>query len=143
MSSKSYRWGVLSAGKISSDFVRAIRGEKDVVLQAVAARDLTRAQAFADTLGFKKAYGSYAELVKDAEIDAVYIGALHNAHYELVKLCLHAGKHVLCEKSFTLNAAQAIEVTSLAKEKKLFLMEAMWTRYVVQNKPCDAVSCCA
>lgn len=75
------------------------------------------------------AYGSYAELVEDSNVDIVYVATPHSHHYQNAMLCLLAGKHVLCEKAFTTNAAQAKKLIETAKEKKLFLMEAVWTRF--------------
>ena len=75
------------------------------------------------------AYGSYAELVADKNVDIIYVATPHSHHYQNTMLCLNAGKHVLCEKAFTVNAAQAKKLVELAKKKNLFLMEAVWTRY--------------
>ena len=76
-----------------------------------------------------KAYGSYAELVHDRDVDIVYVATPHSHHFQNVMLCLEAGKHVLCEKAFTVNAAQARKLVETARKKNLFLMEAVWTRY--------------
>jgi predicted dehydrogenase len=79
--------------------------------------------------GTPSAYGSYEDLVKDSNVDIVYIATPHSHHYQNARLALESGKHVLCEKAFTVNAAQAKILCELAKEKNLFLMEAVWTRY--------------
>ena len=76
-----------------------------------------------------KAYGSYEELVKDTNVDIIYVATPHSHHYQNTMLCLLAGKNVLCEKSFTTNAAQAKKLIATAKERNLFLMEAVWTRF--------------
>lgn len=76
-----------------------------------------------------QAYGSYAELVKDPDVDIIYVATPHSHHFQNTMLCLVAGKNVLCEKAFTVNAAQAKKLVETAKEKNLFLMEAVWTRY--------------
>jgi predicted dehydrogenase len=76
-----------------------------------------------------KAYGSYAELVKDPNVDIIYVATPHSHHFQNTMLCLEAGKHVLCEKAFTVNATQAKKLVETAKAKNLFLMEAVWTRY--------------
>lgn len=96
---------------------------------AFASRDVEKSKLFAKTHGFSKAYGSYEELVQDKKVELIYIASPHSHHYEHIKLCLEHGKHVLCEKPFTVNASQAREVFSLAKEKKLLLTEAIWPRY--------------
>ena len=101
---------------------------------AVSARDLKRAQDFAEKYGFEKAYGSYEEMLADKEVQLVYVATPHSHHYKHIKMCLEAGKNVLCEKSFTVNAHQAREVFALAKEKGLLLTEAIWTRYMPSRK---------
>ncbi|GLH11941.1 Trans-1,2-dihydrobenzene-1,2-diol dehydrogenase [Gryllus bimaculatus] len=124
------RWGIASAGKISHDFVTALAtlpaDEHTVV--AVAARQIERAKEFADLHKIPKAYGSYEELAADEEIDVVYIGAVNNTHLDIGKLMLNSGKPVLCEKPLTLNLKQTRELIDLARQKKLFLMEAVWSR---------------
>ncbi|XP_017789689.1 PREDICTED: trans-1,2-dihydrobenzene-1,2-diol dehydrogenase-like [Habropoda laboriosa] len=123
-------WGIASVGKISHDFTTALRtlpaSEHEIV--AAAARDLSRAQSFSSLHKIKKAYGSYTELAKDKDIDIVYLGMLNPQHFETAKLMLDHGKHVLCEKPLTMNLKQTKELINLAKEKKLFLMEAIWSR---------------
>lgn len=84
---------------------------------ACASRDVEKSKLFAKNHGFSKAYGSYEELVQDKKVELIYITSPHSHHYEHIKLCLEHGKHVLCEKPFTVNASQAREVFSLAKEK--------------------------
>ena len=97
---------------------------------SVASRQQVHADVFAGKYGCKKAYGSYADLVADKKVDLIYVATPHSEHYENVKMCLEAGKPVLCEKAFTLNAAQAEELVRIAAEHKVFLAEAMWTRYM-------------
>lgn len=124
------RWGIAAAGKISHDFVTAVgtlpKNEHEVV--AVAARDLSRAKAFAELHGIKNAYDSYAKLAEDKDVEIVYVGTLHPQHLEVAKLMLNHGKHVLCEKPLTMNLKQTTELINLAKSKNLFLMEAIWSR---------------
>lgn len=84
---------------------------------AIAARDKERAEVFAGQYGFARAYGSYEEMLEDPQVDLVYIATPHSHHYKCVKMCLEAGKNVLCEKSFTVNAEQARELFSVAHEK--------------------------
>ena len=102
----------------------------DVTLYAVAARELDRARAFAEKYGFRRAYGSYEEMLSDPEVELVYIATPHSHHAQHMKLCIDHGKNVLCEKAFTLNAAQAREVAALAREKGVYVAEAIWTRYM-------------
>ena len=128
------RIAILGAGRIAGTMARTLNGmkEKDVrfTCYAVAARELERAEGFAAEYGFEKAYGSYEEMLSDEAVDLVYIATPHSHHYEHIKLCLNHGKHVLCEKAFTVNAVQAEEVLQMAEEKGLLLTEAIWTRYM-------------
>ena len=125
---------VLGCGHISSKMARTLRMMKengeDVHLYAAAARDLKKAEAFAKKEGFEKAYGSYEEMAQDEKVDLVYIGTPHSLHFEQMMLCLKHGRHVLCEKAFTLNAHQTKEALALAKEKGLICAEAIWPRYM-------------
>ncbi|TMW65525.1 hypothetical protein Poli38472_008167 [Pythium oligandrum] len=123
------RWGFIGCGKISSDFANAMKNAKNVAFQACAARSLDSAKEFAEAHGFTRYYGSYEELCADAEVDVVYIGTLHTIHYSNSLLALRHGKHVLVEKPMAMNTKQATEVVALAKEKNLFFMEGMWTRF--------------
>ncbi|CAE6410311.1 unnamed protein product [Rhizoctonia solani] len=139
---KPTRWGILGCGSISSKFVRDLlinpstRGVSDVshVVAAVASRSLSRGLAWAqetcpDHASAIKVYGTYEELMADPQVDIIYIGTPHSHHFQNARDCLSAGKHVLCEKAFTVNATQARALKSLAKSKSLFLMEAVWTRF--------------
>lgn len=128
------RMGIIGAGKIAGSMGRTVRGMDTVKGYAIAARDYERAKAFADQYGFEKAYGSYEEMLFDPKVDLVYIATPHSHHYDHVKLCLEHGKHVLCEKAFTVNERQARELFALAKEKGLLLTEAIWTRYMPMRK---------
>ncbi|MCR5831612.1 MAG: Gfo/Idh/MocA family oxidoreductase [Lachnospiraceae bacterium] len=121
---------ILGAGNIAGIMATTLQPLKDVTCYAVAARDYDRAQVFADKYGFKKAYGSYKDMLEDPEVELVYIATPHSHHYEHIRLCLNHGKHVLCEKAFTANARQAEEVLRLAESKGLLLTEAMWIRYM-------------
>ena len=129
---------ILGAGKIALAMAKTLRGMKAqgeaVCLYAVASRDLVRAKAFADAQGFENAYGSYEDMLADPKVDLVYIATPHSHHAEHMKLCINAGKAVLCEKSFTANAKQAREVLALAKEKGVLVTEAIWTRYMPSLK---------
>jgi predicted dehydrogenase len=122
------RWGILGTGKIAHQFAAALRRLPEAELLAVGSRSMESATRFADEFGISRRYGSYAELVNDPQVEVIYVATPHSCHSENTRLALNAGKTVLCEKPFTLNAAQAREVIALARERKLFLMEAMWTR---------------
>jgi predicted dehydrogenase len=122
------RWGVLGAGQIAATVGADIAASRDSELLAVGARDADRAAAFARALGIPRSYGSYQELVADADLDVIYIATTHGQHHEHALLSLRAGKAVLVEKAFTLNARQAQEVVDEARVRGLFCMEAMWMR---------------
>lgn len=125
---------ILGAGQIAHKMAATITKMEMVEAYAIAARDAKRAQSFAEQYGFTKAYGSYEEMLSDKEVDLVYIATPHSHHYEHIRLCLAHQKHVLCEKSFTVNARQAREVLQMAEEKGLLLTEAIWTRYMPSRK---------
>src|SRR5436190_3534072 len=122
------RWGILGTGKIAHQFAVALQRLPDADLFAAGSRSAESAARFADEFEISRRYGSYAELVGDPEIEVVYIATPHSCHAENSRLALKAGKAVLCEKPFAINAAQAHEVIRLARERELFVMEAMWTR---------------
>ena len=122
--------GFIGAGRIANTLASTMARMEDVNLYAVAARDLDRAQAFAAQYGFDKAYGSYEEMLRDPNVELVYIATPHSHHFEHMKLCIAHGKNVLCEKAFTLNAAQAREIAALARERGVYVAEAIWTRYM-------------
>ena len=123
------RWGIISTGTIARNFadvLNRMNGEGKAVLGGVASRDIEKAKAFAERLNVPEYHGSYEALAVAPDIDAVYVATPNNLHFENVCLCLDAGKHVLCEKPFTINAAQARELYVRAREKKLFLMDGLW-----------------
>lgn len=130
---------ILGAGTIAATVADTLRQVDDIECYAIASRDIEKAQDFAERFGFKKAYGSYEDMVKDGDAELVYIAVPHSHHAEYMKLCIEHGKNVLCEKSFTQNAAQAKEIVKLAKEKGVYLAEAMWTRYMPSRKQIDDV----
>lgn len=131
--------GIMGAGNIASVMAATIRELDSVECHAVGARDLDRAKAFAKKYNFLKAFGSYEELVNDPEVEFIYIATPHSCHYEHIKLCLENGKHVLCEKAFTVNERQAAEVFAMAEQKGLLLTEAIWTRYMPMRKRLEDV----
>lgn len=134
------KMGILGAGNIGGAMARTIAGMDKVEAYAVGARDLARAEAFAAQYHFTKAFGSYEEMLSDPELELVYVATPHSHHYEHVKLCLEHGKHVLCEKAFTVNAKQAVELFEMAKSKNLLLTEAIWTRYMPMRKTLDEIA---
>lgn len=129
---------ILGAGSIARTMARTLRMMKArgdaVELYAVASRSLERAQAFAREEGFACAYGSYEELVQDPAVELVYIATPHSHHAAQMELCIDHGKHVLCEKSFTANAAQAEAVLQRARQKGVLVTEAIWTRYMPMRR---------
>ena len=131
--------GFIGAGRIANTLAATMARMEDVNLYAVAARDLDRAQAFAAQYGFDRAYGSYEEMLRDPNVELVYIATPHSHHAEHMKLCIEHGKNVLCEKAFTLNAAQARQIAVLAKAKGVYVAEAIWTRYMPSRAMIDEV----
>lgn len=129
--------GILGAGRIAGKFANTMNQVSEAECWAVASRSAERAAAFAEQWGFAKSLGSYEEMLSDPELELVYVATPHSHHYEHMKLCLEYGKHVLCEKAFTLNAAQAREIAALAAEKKCYLAEALWTRYMPSRQIID------
>lgn len=125
---------ILGAGGIARTFANTINHTEGAVAYAIAARDIERAKAFCEEFSFEKAYGSYEEMLQDEAVELVYIATPHSHHFEHMKLCIQYGKPVLCEKAFTINETQAREILSLAKEKKVFVAEAIWTRYMPSRK---------
>jgi len=130
---------ILGAGRIAAVAARTLSALPEFERWAIAARELSRAQAFAREHGFQRAYGSYEEMLRDPEVELVYIATPHSHHYAHIMLCLQAGKHVLCEKSFTMNAPQAHKAADFAREQGLYLAEAMWTRYMPSRAMIDQV----
>ena len=124
------RWGILAPGKIARKFAEGLKSTPDARLEAVGSRDAERAEAFAREFGAARWHGSYGELLADPGIDAVYVASPHPWHAEHSILALEAGKAVLCEKPFAINAAQARRVVETARRRRLFCMEAMWTRFL-------------
>ncbi|MPV37570.1 Gfo/Idh/MocA family protein [Georgenia subflava] len=124
------RWGILGAGGIANRFAREVPERSAQQVVAVGSRSLDRAAAFAATHGIGSVHGGYAELVADPQVDAVYVATPHSLHHEHALLALEAGKHVLVEKAFTRNAAEAREVLAAAEARGLFAMEAMWSRFL-------------
>jgi predicted dehydrogenase len=123
------RWGIVGPGRIAEKLVGDFPLVPGARAVAVASRSLDRADAFAARHGLERAYGSYAEIVADPEIDVLYIATPHPQHHPIALAGLRAGKALLVEKTFTATTAGAAEVVALARESGLFVMEAMWTRF--------------
>ena len=131
--------GILGAGKISRSVVPAMIALEEIECWAVASRSLEKAREFAEQYGFRKAYGSYEEMLRDPEVELVYVATPHSHHFEHMMLCLEHGKGVLCEKAFTMNAEQAKQVMEYAKAHGIFAAEAIWPRYMPSRKLIDDV----
>ena len=125
-----FRLGIIGAGWIAQKMVKALAPLDEVEVYAIGSRSLDKAAAFAQEHAIPMAYGSYEELVCDPLVDLVYIATPHSHHYEHAMLALNHGKHVLVEKAFTANAAQASDLIATARAKGLFITEAIWTRYM-------------
>ncbi len=130
LDSTTIRWGILSTGNISAQFAQGLSVLSDAQLVAVGSRTEDSARAFAERFGIPHAHASYEALANAPDVDVIYIGTPHTFHYENTMLCLEAGKHVLCEKPFALNARQSEAMIAAARERNLFLMEAMWMRFI-------------
>ena len=122
-------WGLAGPGKIAVEVSVDLAGLGKRFL-GVASRDKSKAEKFASEHGIEKVYDDYSQMFSDAEIDAVYIPTINPQHYPVAKMALQAGKHVLVEKPFTLNAKQAKEIQHIANSKSLLVMEAMWSRFL-------------
>ncbi|HUQ97675.1 MAG TPA: Gfo/Idh/MocA family oxidoreductase [Chitinophagaceae bacterium] len=126
---QAVRWAILGAGKIAHKFAQDFKAVTHGELVAVAARDKPRAQDFATQYGIPHAY-TYDELYASSNVDAVYIATTHNFHYEQCLHCINAGKAVLCEKPITINDGEFKKLRAAAREKNVFIMEAMWTYFL-------------
>lgn len=141
MAPRTIRWGILATGGIAKTFstdltvdpkTRGVDSIRHEVVAAASSTSQQRAQDFLKSVNAPssaKAYGSYKELVADPNVEIIYVASPHSHHYQNAMLCLEAGKNVLCEKALTVNAKQAKLLVEKAKEKNLFFMEAVWTRY--------------
>ncbi|MGN6030931.1 MAG: Gfo/Idh/MocA family protein [Thermomicrobiales bacterium] len=124
------RWGILGTGRIAHKFANDLqKAAPGATIVAVGSRSQDSADAFGDEFGIPHRHASYEELAADPEVEVVYVSTPHPWHYEASLICLNGGKHVLCEKAFTMNAREAKGLVAAAREKDLFLMEAMWTRF--------------
>ena len=125
----NFNWGILGPGGIAKAFAEDLKRLDGHSIAAVGSRTLSNAQSFANTFG-GTAYGSYEELVADPQVDAIYVATPHPAHKENVILALNAGKPVLCEKPFAVNATEAQQMVDAANKNGVALMEAMWARFL-------------
>ena len=130
MAERKIKWGILSTGWIAHKFATALRVAGNSEIYAVGSRNLQSAKKFAAEFNIPNAYGSYLELVNDPSVDVVYVATPHNLHLENTLLALDHHKNVLCEKPMGINLKEAAMMISNAREKKLFLMEAMWSRFL-------------
>ncbi len=124
---KNYRWGILGAGRIAAKFCEALSFVQGSEVYAVASRDIQNAKAYAAKYNATRAYDTYDDLIKDENVDIIYIATPHPFHYEQAMNCMRNNKAVLCEKPMSLTYRQTSEMIAFAEEKKLFLMEGMWT----------------
>lgn len=131
--------GIMGAGNIARKMAQTVNGMDGVVLYAIGSRTIEKASEFASEFGIEKAYGSYAELATDKNIDLIYVATPHPYHYECCMLSLKNGRNVLCEKPFAVNSAQAEEMLSYAEENGLYIGEAIWTRYLPMRFKLDEI----
>jgi len=122
--------GILGLGEMAQKMAQTIQRMDGVTLYGVAARDVNKAVNFAKRFGVRKAYGSYADLAGDSSVDLIYIATPHAFHYEHARMCLEQGRPVLLEKAFTVNQTEAAQLVEMAKERGVFLCEAMWIRFM-------------
>ena len=131
---KTIRWGIIGPGKIAKRFANTIATLPQCEIIAVCGSSMEKAQIFADEFGIQNAYCNPEEMAKLKEMDAVYVATPHNSHLACAKVFIKAGKHILCEKPLCVNAREAKEMFALAKEYNIFLMEAMWVRFLPMMK---------
>ncbi len=124
------RWGIASTGSIASSMCTALRTLPGAEVVAVGSRSRDAADRFADRFGIPRAHGTYDDLWADDDVDIVYVASPHSHHHAMTIAALDAGRHVLCEKAFAVNAAQAREMVAAAARNDRFLMEAMWTWFI-------------
>lgn len=124
------KFGIIGLGKIANKFAQDLIKVEGCVLQAVGSRDLMKAKDFALTYQAAQYYSSYEEVAADPEVDVIYIATPHVFHFDNTMMCLHAGKAVICEKPFAMNLKEVEIMINTAREKNLFLMEALWTRFI-------------
>ena len=131
--------GILGTGNIARIMAETVNLAHGVKLYAIASRDLKKAESFKKEFNVSKAYGSYLNLLEDENVELVYIATPHSTHFNLIMLSIDHNKPVLCEKSFTTNSALATKALLYAKEKNVFVSEAIWTRYMPSRKKLDEI----
>lgn len=131
--------GIIGAGNIARSLAKTMQQMEKVEVYAIASRSPERAEEFKNEFSLTKAYGSYEELVNDDEVELVYIATPHSHHYEHMKLCIEHKKAVLCEKAFTFTGEEARKIAKIARENKVYVAEAIWTRYMPSRKIIDEV----
>jgi predicted dehydrogenase len=129
---ESIRWGILGCGRIARKFASDLTLVDGAELSAVAARRIEDAQVFAKEFPARHVHGSYKDLVNNPEVDVIYVASPHALHHEHTLLCLNHQKAVLCEKAFALNLRQAKEMVEVSRNRKVFLMEALWSKFLPQ-----------
>ena len=134
MNESKIRWGILGCGRIARKFTADLRLVADAELVAIASRNRETLELFAKDFPCKYFHNSYEALAANKEVDVIYIATPHSHHHEHTMLCLNHDKAVLCEKAFAINSRQAIEMIRTAKEQKVFLMEALWTKFLPHYK---------
>ena len=134
MNESKIRWGILGCGRIARKFAADLRLVADAELVAIASRNKETQELFAKDFPCKHFHNSYEALAANKEVDVIYIATPHSHHHEHTMLCLNHDKAVLCEKAFAINSRQAIEMIRTAKEQKVFLMEALWTKFLPHYK---------
>ena len=125
-----FNWGIIGPGRIAHKFAEAVNKMDDASIYAIASRSTKDPEELKQSFSAEKCYDAYEALVADPQVDAIYVATPHRFHHQNAKLCLEAGKPVLCEKSFTMNAREAEELFNLSQSRGVFLMEALWTRFL-------------
>jgi predicted dehydrogenase len=134
MKGSKIRWGILGCGRIARKFAADLRLVDDAELTAIASRNRETLELFAKDFPCKHHHNSYEGIAANDEVDVIYVATPHSHHYEHTMLCLNHNKAVLCEKAFAINSSQAMEMIKTAKERKVFLMEALWTKFLPHYK---------
>jgi predicted dehydrogenase len=127
---RAIRWGIIGPGKIAHKFAQGLASVKEAKLFAVASRSEERAMEFARQYKIPNWYQGYENIIKNSDVDIIYVATPHTFHYENTMMCLSNGKPVLCEKPFTITRGQLQRLVDTARNKKIFLMEAIWTRFL-------------
>jgi len=130
MNNNIFKWGIIGPGRIAHNFAKGVNVIDDAEIYAIASRNKERADAFAEEFNIRTIYSTYEELVNDPKVDGIYVATPHRFHFEQTLLALNAGKPVLCEKPFNVNSSETKTLIEVAQKNKVFLMEALWTRYL-------------